>query len=357
SSAGPKITARLRRLYRLTELRGTQHITVRDVQSALAFMLTSGRDCTQIHRLYARNETDEILAGFYFTSWAGRPGTADRLLALLSEVDVAIVADPALDRRLDFVGPDGGRALMTIDQRGNHDERMLARLAGLLPREPKLGAAVVTEHTRYLAAARRRFYFECIDDPRSAGMLPYRSADRFTTWLSMPGHAGDRLATVIEALNRSEGLGELVGTGGALALQLRVVPGATIRSYRLFPAADLTLSAAGAPATSYVEGGPRELVLTHHGESGHQARLRVRLDLFELLWRLGQGYLPGVTERQGLNLGLTIFKNELSAAPYQELLLTVTGRDLWRVSREPGGKVRMAPLKAGEGMQGGAAQE
>src|SRR5207249_3676354 len=53
ASLGTKISARLRMLYRLTELRGTQHITVRDVQSALAFMLTSGRNCAQIHDLYA----------------------------------------------------------------------------------------------------------------------------------------------------------------------------------------------------------------------------------------------------------------------------------------------------------------
>ncbi|MFJ7210735.1 protein kinase [Amycolatopsis sp. NPDC098790] len=357
SSAGPKITARLRRLYRLAELRGVQHITVRDVQSALAFMLTSGRDCTQIHRLYARDQADEILAGFYFTSWAGRSGTADRLLALLSEVDVVRGTDPALDRKLDFVGPDGGRALMTIDQRGNHDEKMLAQLARQLPRDPKLGAAAVTEHTRYLAAARGRFYFECVDDERSSGMLPYRSAARFAAWLSTPDLVGDRLGTVIAALNRSEGLGELARTGDALALRLRMMPKETIRSYRLFPAENLTLSTTGAPTTPYVEGSAAELVLVHHGAGGHQARLRVRLDLFELLWRLGQGYLPGVAERQGLNLGLTIFKNELSAAPYQELLLTTTGADLWRVSREPGGKVRMEPLTAEEGVQGGAAQE
>src|SRR5262249_43965192 len=44
-SAGPKIRSRLRSLFRLTELRGLQHLTIRDVQSALAFMLTSARSC------------------------------------------------------------------------------------------------------------------------------------------------------------------------------------------------------------------------------------------------------------------------------------------------------------------------
>ena len=51
-SAGPKVTRRLRDLYRLVHLRGQLHITLRDLRSALAFMLTSGRDCAQIHELY-----------------------------------------------------------------------------------------------------------------------------------------------------------------------------------------------------------------------------------------------------------------------------------------------------------------
>ena len=57
-SAGPKVTDRLRDLYRLVHLRGQLHITLRDLRSALAYMLTSGRDCAQIHELYRTGERD-----------------------------------------------------------------------------------------------------------------------------------------------------------------------------------------------------------------------------------------------------------------------------------------------------------
>jgi serine/threonine protein kinase len=356
ASLGAKIAARLRMLYRLTELRGTQHITVRDVQSALAFMLTSGRDCAQIHDLYAGDHVNEVLGGFYFNSWLGAPGTVDRLLALLAQIDVAAVADPALDRRLDYVGPDAGRALMTIDQRGDYDVRMLTRMAAQLPRGEAVGPATTDPHGRYLAAARRRFYFECVDDQRSQQMLPYRSAREFVDLLSRPGNVPDRLPELIAAMNRGEGIGDGAQLAGALALQIRTVPGGTIRNYRLFPAEELSLIAQGAPDSPYLEGGPHELVLSYRGAGGHEARLRIRLDLFELLSRLREGYLPGVAERQGLHLGLTIFKHELSAAPYQEVLLTVTGQELWRVLREPDGMVRMESLAVGEGGRGGTAQ-
>ena len=65
------------------------------------------------------------------------------------------------------------------------------------------------------------------------------------------------------------------------------------------------------------------------------------LDLFELLFRLGNGHLPSSAEQQGLYLGLTIFKNELSATPYRELLLTVAGRDVRRIRIADGGVLVM----------------
>ena len=74
-SAGPKVTRRLRDLLRLVHLRGQLHITLRDLRSALAFMLTSGRDCAQIHELYREGDTTQILASFYFNSWLGRADT------------------------------------------------------------------------------------------------------------------------------------------------------------------------------------------------------------------------------------------------------------------------------------------
>ena len=281
-SAGPKVRSRLRQLFQLTELRGLQHLTIRDVQSALAFMLTSARSCEQIHELYGGDQGEEILDGFYFTSWTGTAGTRDRLLALLARVDVAGVADPALDRRLDYIGPDGGRAVMTVDQRGDYDQQLLDLAFARLPRSAP-DAGQTHQHQRYLAAARRRFYFECVDDERAQQMLPYRSAGDFLALLANPDQVGQHLKAVIYALNRGEGMADRNGLGDVLALQTRAVPGGTIRSYRLFPADRLRLAVADATDSPYIEGGAQELLLSHHAPSGHVTELRIRLDLFELL--------------------------------------------------------------------------
>ena len=130
----------------------------------------------------------------------------------------------------------------------------------------------------------------------------------FLALLADPDQAGQHLNAVIHAFNRGEGMTDPSGLGDVLALQTRTVPGGTIRSYRLFPADRLCLTVANAPDSPYLEGGAQELLLSHHAVSGHITRLRIRLDLFELLTRLRDGYLPGIAEQQGLHLGLTIFK-------------------------------------------------
>jgi hypothetical protein len=50
--ASPKVIERLKTLYTITHLRGRLHITLRDLRSALAFMLAGTRDCDEVHELY-----------------------------------------------------------------------------------------------------------------------------------------------------------------------------------------------------------------------------------------------------------------------------------------------------------------
>ncbi|MFD3451723.1 protein kinase [Streptomyces sp. NPDC058691] len=351
-TAGPQVTERLASLYRMTHLRGRLHITLRDLRSALAYTLTSARDCAQIHELYNRPDSvQERLDGFYFTSWAGirtaGPNEPDRLLAQLRELDIATVPDPQLDRKLDYVGPAGGHSLAAVDQRGSHDAELLADRFTALPRTPTANAGTATAHRNYLAAARRRFFFESLDDGRWKTMLSYHAGGRFLDLLTGGEPGPTELERIIEAVNRGEGLpGAALAGQQALALQVRSVPGGTVRSYRMFPAGRFTLEVGALTASPYVESGPRELVIRYEDPERagqHRAQLVVRLDLYELLNRLHTGYQPGVEDRQGQNLALTVFKNALSATPYQEVLLTAPGSVPQRITRLADGALRLAP--------------
>ncbi|MCV2459436.1 protein kinase [Streptomyces sp. ICN988] len=353
-AAGPQVTERLAALYRMTHLRGRLHITLRDLRSALAYTLTSGRDCAQIHELYDRpGSVQDRMDGFYFTSWAGihtvGSGETDRLLAQLRELDIATVPDPQLDRRLDYTGPAAGHSLISVDQRGGHDATLLADRFKALPRTPAAHPRASDAHRAYLAGARRRFFFESLDDERWKTMLSYHSGGRFLDLLTGDEPDSTELERIIDAVNRGEGLpGAALDGQRALALQVRSVPGGTVRSYRLFPADRFTLAVGAAPRSPYVETGPRELVLRYEGVEGtaqHRAELVVRLDLYELLDRLHAGHQPGVEDRQGQHLALAVFKNALSATPYQEVLLTAPGNVPHRITRLADGALRLAPVE------------
>ncbi|MGH8964409.1 MAG: methylation-associated defense system protein kinase MAD6, partial [Actinomycetes bacterium] len=335
--------------YTLAHLRGKLHITVRDLRSALAYLMTSGRSCGEIRDLYAEGEPTEILSGFYFQSWAGPDGGQDRLLALLRESDVRGDHDPALDRALDFVGPGAGSARMILDGRGDYDQQLLQRQFDLLPRGDGVAPAAVPVHREYTAAARRRFFFESADGDRWRRLLAHRSATEFLDELRRPDPSRAAARRVIESINRSEGLSEPRKLGASMALAVRQVRGGSIRSYRVFRAEDFTLEAAGPRPSPYIESGADHLVLRYRDPDAPDTaatEIAIRLDLYELLWRLGRGGRPSAADLQGQHLSLAVFKNVLTSAPYQAVLLTVTGHDLHRIERSVDGTLTLARQEA-----------
>ncbi|MFE0276136.1 protein kinase [Streptomyces sp. NPDC058992] len=358
-SAGPQAMRRLRRIYELTQLRGKLHITLRDLRSALAFTLTSGRDCAEIHQLYAAGDAQAILNSFYFSAHLGTPPAEDgsprerdRLLSLLREADVAAMPQPRLDRRLDYGGLLEDGALVTVDGRGTWDRVLLEQRFAELGRSNVNGrghAGQAADHRHYLDAARRLLYFELHDEERAQRMLPYPSVLRFMELLSTDASIDDARDMVLRALNRGEGLTAPDRIGEALALKVREVTGGLIRSYRRFPTDGFRLEPADPPASTYVESGRTALRLSYRDPAGGQggtAELDIRLDLFELLQRFGQGYRPSVADIQGQQLALAVFKNRLAAVPYQEVLLTTHGHDLRRVHRTEDGVLHMEDLAA-----------
>ncbi|MDT0468733.1 methylation-associated defense system protein kinase MAD6 [Streptomyces gibsoniae] len=350
--AGRMVRGRLRRLYQVTQLRGDLHITLRDLRSALAYTLTSGRDCAEIHELYEKGTPEQRLERFYFSSYLGqapdtdgRPQERDRLLALLREADVATMPQPQLDRRLDLEGVPVG-ALVAVDGRGSYDRELLATLQQQLSHGTSASPAQLAAHRAYVDAARRLMYFESLDDERADAMLPFPSTLRFLALLSDPQRAAGALGTVLEALNRGEGLADPRRLGDHLALQVRDVAHGTIRSYRLFPSTAFTLVPKAVRGGGYVESSPHALLLRYQDPElpGHRSELTIRLDLFELLDRFAHGYRPGAADSQGRQLSLSVFKNTLASVPYQEILLTAHGHDLHRISRRANGLLHMEEL-------------
>lgn len=347
--AGPRLLERLKFLYTMAHLRGRLHITMRDLRSALSFMLIGNRDCGEIHALYAAGKHDEVARSFYFNSWmgGGQP-TSDRLLTLLSDLDVGKQEDPRFDRGLDFIQPND-RALFRFERRGQFDFEVLKRLFDDLPRG--LSDAPVRQrarkHREYVAMARRKHFFERRDASWEK-MLPYRSAKRMVEIVRGATSIDELTSEILHAVNRGEGLQRPERLGASLALQLRHVEHGTVRSYRLFPVEGFGLQVQDFAAKArFVEHLPTGLLLKFQGQGAGAitSELIINLDVFEMLIRLNEGYRPSVEEMQGFYLCLGVFKNSLNAQPYREILLTTTGHDFYRLARYDDGRVEMRLLQ------------
>src|SRR6202035_3523857 len=113
------------------------------------------RDCDEIHALYARpgaEAREQILEGFYFNSWRGGEGSADRLLSLLRGGDVGEATNQEIDRALDYLAPTAREmARFTFDQRGDYDSRLLERMYRELARDSAVSSASMRmgEHREY----------------------------------------------------------------------------------------------------------------------------------------------------------------------------------------------------------------
>lgn len=349
--AGAQVTERLKTLFTLTHLRGLLHITLRDLRSALAYMLVGTRDCDEIHSLYLDGRSrQDILDGFYFNSlFGGQQGSQDRLLTLLRQIDVSLASDPQRDRGLDFLPPGGDNILVRPAGRSAYVQELLNAEFESLPRDltSKSGTKPFEGHHGYLAVIRRWHFFERRDQAWKA-MLPYRSAEELMRLISDPAGAREAVPKLIAAINRGEKLFEPKILGGDLALSVRDVEKGTVRNYRVFEQERFTLEVRSHDSPSrFLEQMPDGLNLTYRGDHT-TAQLEVNLDVFELLERLNEGYRPTVEEVQGFYLRLAVFKNSLAAAPYQEILLTDTGHEFHKIRRTPDGVLTISRLEAQE---------
>jgi hypothetical protein len=178
-----------------------------------------------------------------------------------------------------------------------------------------------------LAHWRRWAFFERRDDGWEQ-QIPYRSTkilEDIIDHATGPEReaACERLRdAVVDAISLSEGLRNTEISKRFLALRVTRIKDAKVRSYRLFSKESFNVHV---PVPSgqieYLEYSPDVVELVSEGGVGH-ARLRISLDLLEMLELIRSGYRPTITDLQGLFVNLLIFRNELLATNFDRLLVT-----------------------------------
>lgn len=301
--------SRLEYLFLLTHLRRLQHITMRDLRSAIAYILTGNKNCQDIHAA----ESNTPLNGLTYWQNVFAPGDRqDELLNTIATLNPARFPQPQLDRFLYFHQSESDAP----------QRRLLFRDRIDLSRQ----RFVTTED--WLAAIKRSLYFENAkkgSQPETTGiptirahqLLPYRHADRFVEVLHDNYEHDFILNKLAQGLLHSDEVFEDV-PDGRVSIKVTASEPQQLVILKQLPLADFTLNIEQPPHAQLIETLPE--IVTFQHKSG-TPRIQITLDLFELLVQLAEGLQPGANEYAPLLEDLKPFKNALLMRETQELVL------------------------------------
>lgn len=345
SVSGPSTRDRVRRLFEVVHLRRRMHMTIRDVRSALSWLILRDHSCLDIAQLLGRTDAKapDALARLYypdaFANNEGRPAATadDRLVRLLRDADVGFVNAPQLDRSLDH-DPSSAVPWMTFENRSPYARRVMEGLSRSLPRSPEDATLheIFNRRRTVIARWRRWAYFERRDEGWRR-MLPYQSVEALESIVSPTKLGRDDVAfqnlrdRIVDAISLSEGMRNETVRSESLALRVSRVRNPSIRSHRLFPKTKFSIQVASVgKLAEFLEYQPDRVDVVADMELG-TARLRVSLDLLEMLDLIRRGYRPSPADLQGLFINLLIFRNELLNLPFDTITVSRDDEDLYRI--------------------------
>lgn len=337
---GPRVSERIRQTLDLTRLRRRLHITMRDLRSALAFIVAGNRACGEIVQLVSQNDVRSLLAGNIFNSlfaashalespFYSDDASRDRLLRLIGSLDVARTAEPEIDSKLWLEGAE----VFPSETTGSRGDRLLiGELKKWLPSSPAELALPLSRMAvrSYQVSLRRKLYLER-EDPRWVAMLPYQRLVQFLDLLESSTEA-DR-DQIVTAISNSEGLYS-PQFKSRLAVRLVGDSEGAHRAFRLEPAEHFELNPVDhSKSAGYVEYRPDRIRLSHIER--REVHLDIDLDLFETLMRILDGFTPSRAELRGAWLNLRIFKDAVARMPSDSLVVTSDDKRFHQISRVP----------------------
>ena len=339
---GSRVSERIRQTIDLVRLRRRMHVTMRDLRSALAYLVAGTRRCDEIVALAENVEEPAnaraLLGGHLYNSLFAASGrnepalrdtraAGDRLLRTIAAVDVARTANPTDDGRLwlDDESPlrDDPEGLVRTDR------LLIDQLRAELPSGPDaLGSARRGEIAFLQGSLRRKLFLER-EEPGWIEMLPYARLAWFHRQL-VETHSED-LSALVRAISNSEGLYDET-FADELAVRLVTDVAGPERSFLPHPQNHFSLAPLDRTRSArYVEYEPDSLRLVHREHA--DIVLDIDLDLFETLMRIRDGNTPSREELRGTWLNLRVFKERLASLPADSLLLSRDGSPFYRVSR------------------------
>jgi serine/threonine protein kinase len=356
STSGEAVITRLEWLLRTIVYKRELHITMRDLRSMIAFMLTRDYSCEQVKKLIEYVNT-EGLAEYYWqyyyfnitapyivpVKYFPFPSldSNDRLIRLLRETDIARVALPSCDRDLYFRGKRPEDYLIFTDRNQSlldSFNTFNSQMPGW-EKNPEKKQIIEIRHHCYI----RHQYFEGLFDYQQR--LPYRHISDFANLMKTndtPNLQGTKEA-LAEAISNSEGCFNKEIQKHHLLLAGSHTKDPISKSYKRFPLADFELFVNNTShLTQYIEYESDSLIFRH--KTDQHIQLTVSLDLYEMLKFIQEGFNPSINDLRGRFIELQIFKNLLESKTYNEIIVTKNGLQYYVIRLSEDKVIQIKPL-------------
>ena len=350
--AGPSPADRLEHLMRISHLRGVRHLTIRDIRSGLAYLITGGRTCDDVHA--ARSGViGATMPGEYWRSVFTTTDETDVMLGQFVALDPARSPQPFLERYLYFHRDIADRHAREALFADGADVPLASLGTDPFQEEPDAtpdlapAPADTEEAIRWVSAVKQRLFFhgrlpgddalasdgQPVPAVRWVSLLPYReNAGQFMNGLRYPEDIAELLPTLLHGISRSDGVRDAIN-GDGLAVRVAASEVNRLTIVKRFPVAQFRLEPDAVAGRSVLESIPMFLWLIHDPS---RARLRVTLDLFEMLSRLADGQEPDADELQPLLEDLVAFKSRISLHESRDFYLIEDNRRRHLLTQEGG---------------------
>ncbi len=362
SSAGDEVINRLEWLIRTIAYKRELHITMRDLRSMIAWMLTRDYSCDEVKQLveYIRSEKlDEYYWQYYYfnlTSAGAIPAkyfplptleSNDRLVKILRETDVAGVSLPAFDRDLYYSTKVDDDYIVFSDRKRsllNEFNEINQIIPAYEIKDADKRFSITMRHKNFM----RHQYFEGASGITKfdfRARLPYRYVAEFHKQLGEEN--SEELAKTMQnlaaAISASEGCTNEQLTKGYMLLASSNAGDPISKSYRRFSLDEFELFVNHTPhLTDYIEYESDSMTFRH--KTDHFIKLTISLDLFEMLQYISSGFSPSVNDLRGRFIELQIFKNLLEAKTYSEILVTKNNRKFATIGLDELKRIVIKPL-------------
>lgn len=351
SAAGDEIINRVEWLLRAVVLKRELHITMRDLRSLVAFLITRDYHCNEIPALHEKLKNDLLswwkLHYFNITDPSSNDsGDNDRLVKILRETDIAAVSAPNLDRDL-FFGSHKEKDFLEFEERDSVLLEAFNTVKDFLPSYEQT-EEMQAENIQLHKLFRRHQYFE--GKMQFQSRLPYRSIAAFHQKLIQK--EGDEnssqlmsatLHAISKAISINEGCDKREVYSKYLVLASSHISDPYCKSFRLFPLSEFELVVNKAnQLVDYLEYEPDSL--SFRNKSDHKLSLSVSLDLYEMLDFIGKGYSPSLNDLRGRFIELQIFKNLLENKTYNRVIVTRDNRDFFLIDLDKSKKLSVSTL-------------